>query len=324
MIGARWRRSMALNISLRRERSNVGRSDGLTAGRSEALYPLRNDGSRDFIEGYGPSEHRSKGGLPSLWRRSLLRSVEQDRSVLEERVAAAHLRGADQLAALHQDLAADGDREARRRTAGGPDWRCEYGVDAKGAQRIGESIVNGTVGRPQRSETGDWRGHGVRHLMLVPDCLPAGRPAYDRQANVRDGLISANRECRGIPPIEAKKSVARPDGIVEQRFIDAHVLDAGTSSGIDNQLPQTVRPSDRPTVRLQRRLPPADKYTRGCGRQTPRRSGQSAATPCARASRRSGTRRGRAHRDGPSCPRADRRADAARSSAGCSRDPLRP
>src|SRR5712691_12026891 len=159
--------------------------------------------------------------------------------------------------------------------------------------------------------------------MLVPDRLATGRPANQGDAvtcKTFDGLIATDGKGRSLPTVETKEGTTGADDLVQQSFVDRHILNARTALTIDNQFPQTVRPSDRPTVRLQRTLQRADRCTPSSGLQTRRRSGRSEATLCARASPRSGTRRGRARRDGPNCPRADRRADAERSSEGCSRD----
>src|SRR5882672_5283735 len=63
--GGAERRSMALNISPRSERCNVGRSDGLTAGRSE-VTPGIDDGICDFFEAHGTFQDSREGGCSML------------------------------------------------------------------------------------------------------------------------------------------------------------------------------------------------------------------------------------------------------------------
>src|SRR5690242_298281 len=129
MIGGRWkRRSMALNISLRRERSNVGRSDGLTAGRSE-VAPRTEDGSCDFVEAHRTFQYGCKRRFPMLRRR--LGTVEENRAVLQEGIPFSHLGRADELLAPNHELAANGGREASGRPAVRPPGRRENRIDAE-------------------------------------------------------------------------------------------------------------------------------------------------------------------------------------------------
>ena len=264
---------MALNISPGGERSNdVGRSDGLTAGRSE-VPPGVDDGIRDFREAHRTPEDCCESRSPVERRR--LRGIEQDRSMLQEGIAAPNLCGTHELAPVHENLAAHRGREAGRWTVGRSDGLtvCQNSFHTQGPQRPGESLVNLAVGVAQRSEDVDRRRHCVRHFMLVPHGLATGGSMYHRHA-VEDGrLIAADRECWRIPPVQSEPRTAETNCVVQQRYVGCHVLDARTSLIIDNQLPQAVRPSDRPTVRQWRRLPPADMYTPGSGRRTRHRSG---------------------------------------------------
>jgi len=88
--------------------------------------------------------------------------------------------------------------------------------------------------------------------MFVPDRLATGRPANQGDAvtcKTFDGLIATDGKCRRVPTVETKASTTGTDDLVQQSFVDRHILDARTPLTIDNQFPQTVRPSDRPTVR---------------------------------------------------------------------------
>src|SRR2546426_1034285 len=104
---------MALNISPRGWRSNVGRPDGRTAGRSE-ITPGLEDSSCDFVEAH-PTSENSREGRFTILRRGLA-TVEKNRSVLEKGVAATNLSGSHELPAINNDLASYGSREARRPT----------------------------------------------------------------------------------------------------------------------------------------------------------------------------------------------------------------
>src|SRR5216117_2859070 len=98
------RRSMALNISPGGERSNdVGRSDGLTAGRSE-VPPDVDDGICDFREAHRTPEDCCESRSPVERRR--LCGIEQDRSMLQEGISAPDLGRADELPTPVKDLAA--------------------------------------------------------------------------------------------------------------------------------------------------------------------------------------------------------------------------
>src|SRR2546426_7048542 len=119
---------MALNISPRGWRSNVGRPDGLTAGRSE-ITPALEDSSCDFVEAH-PTSENSREGRFTILRRGLA-TVEKNRSVLEKGVAATNLSGSHELPAINNDLASYGSREARRRTLGLPALSEAKGSDGR-------------------------------------------------------------------------------------------------------------------------------------------------------------------------------------------------
>src|SRR5262249_25245171 len=92
------RRSMALKISPRGERCNGGRRDGLP--------PIRDNRCRDFLECGDPPEHRGERRFCRRGAEMQLRSSPQNRPVLQERVAAAHLRRADEFAPARENLPA--------------------------------------------------------------------------------------------------------------------------------------------------------------------------------------------------------------------------
>src|SRR2546427_10721096 len=144
--------------------------------------------------------------------------------------------------------------------------------------------------------------------MLVPDRLSSSWSTYHRDVIHREGLVASDGKRWRIPAIQSERRIAETNCVVQQRYVGCHVLDARTSFGIDNQFPQAVRPSDRPTVRLWRTPPLAGRYKRGSGLRTRHRSGRWAATPCARASPPSGKRRALPPTDDPSCPPTGRRA----------------
>src|SRR5438132_1041669 len=120
----------------------------------------------------------------------LLRSVEQDRAVLQESACAPHLGGADELAAPYQYFTAHRGLEAGTgavRRSGGQAVGCEARVRAEGAQRGREALVNRAVGCAERSEGG---GQAVKSSVRRADrritdrrCLPlTARPPIHRTA----------------------------------------------------------------------------------------------------------------------------------------------
>src|SRR5574341_2310939 len=106
----RWeRRSMALNISRRRQRINDG-FDGLFL----RLCPTCGNGRCGLTERDEPAELRGERGFSACRRDDRLRPIQQNRPVLEKGVALSQLRGADELAPVCEDFATDGKREAGR------------------------------------------------------------------------------------------------------------------------------------------------------------------------------------------------------------------
>src|SRR5947207_283518 len=130
--------------------------------------------------------------LAAYGRDDLLRPVEQDRSVLQERPTPAHLRGADELPRADDDFAPDGSREAGARTVEGGGGRCravegERRVCAQGPERGREPLVDRVVGSAQAAERRDRSGDRVCQLVLVPHRGTARRPPHDVYAATRDG-----------------------------------------------------------------------------------------------------------------------------------------
>src|SRR5207302_213249 len=76
--GSLERPGMALNISLRGYRRNVGRL-------SRSFTPGFDDGVSDFPEAHGTPEHRRERRFPVA--RGGLRAIDENRAVLEEGVA---------------------------------------------------------------------------------------------------------------------------------------------------------------------------------------------------------------------------------------------
>src|SRR2546426_798685 len=99
--------------------------------------------------------------------------------------------------------------------------------------------------------------------MLVPDRLSSSWSTYHRDVIHCEGLVASDGKRWRIPAIQSERRIAETDCVVQQRYVGCHVLDARTSFGIDNQFPQAVRPSDRPTVRLWRTPPLAGRDKRG-------------------------------------------------------------
>src|SRR5712675_961020 len=124
MIGEVERRCMALNISPRRERcNNGGRADGRTVGRCKTFPPMVDHRCRDVCERYGPSKHNGQRGFSRASSHTLLRSIEEDRAMLQECAATPDLGRSDELAPVHEDLPADGGCKAGRRMGGWADGR---------------------------------------------------------------------------------------------------------------------------------------------------------------------------------------------------------
>src|SRR5437588_12750370 len=185
--GSRKRRGMALNISLRGYRRNVGRP-------IRGIIPGFDDGVSDFAEGDGTPENHSERRFP-VARRGL-RAVDENRAVLEEGVASPHLCRPHEFTAMYEDLAADGGRK----TGGRPDRRpngrsnSEDRIDSQGPQRDREPRVNFPVRLTQRTKRLDRRGDRVGEFVFMPNGLTARRPTDNGDA-VRDAvqrLIPAN------------------------------------------------------------------------------------------------------------------------------------
>src|SRR5207237_2150937 len=110
-------------------------------GGGEIVAPRRHDRVGNFLPRDVTSQLRRQRGRGTCGLRRtayglnrVLRSVEQDRSVLQERPTPAHLSGADQLARADENFAADGLGEAGGRAdgrSGGRPVRRERGVGAQ-------------------------------------------------------------------------------------------------------------------------------------------------------------------------------------------------
>jgi len=110
---------MALNISPGGWRCNdVGQSDGLTVGRAKACSPIGDNRLSDFFECDRSPKHSGECGFSGTSSRFFLRSIKQDRAVLQEGIPFSDLCGADELPAVDDDLTANRHREARGRTVG--------------------------------------------------------------------------------------------------------------------------------------------------------------------------------------------------------------
>src|SRR6266700_8212790 len=107
---------MAVNISPRDERCNVGQSDGRTVGRSKAFSPIVGNRSRGFFERDGSSQNIGERRGSRASGHGFLRSAQEDRTVLQEGITPPHLGRADELPSLHEDLSADGGCKAGGRT----------------------------------------------------------------------------------------------------------------------------------------------------------------------------------------------------------------
>ncbi len=197
--------------------------------------------------------------------------------MLQESITAPDLGGADELPAVHEDLAADGGCKAGRWMGGWADGRMgrrEHCVDAKRAQCSPESRVDLAVGLPKRTEQCDGRSHRVGDFVLMPHSVSTGGPAHDRNVAKRVRLIPSQRECGRVPAIEAEIGAAMARDFFQQRFVHRHVVFARPPHRIDAQVPRRpIRPSARQPVRPQRTPPPADRCTPGCDRRRRRRSG---------------------------------------------------
>src|SRR5438045_8648526 len=143
--GSRKRRGMALNISLRGYRRNVGRP-------IRGFIPGSDDGVSDFAEADGTPENRRERRFP-VARRGL-RAVDENRAVLEEGVASPHLRRPHEFTATYEDLAADGCRKTGGRTDRRPNGRSdsEDRIDSQGPQRDREPPVNFPGRLPPRTK----------------------------------------------------------------------------------------------------------------------------------------------------------------------------
>src|SRR2546429_5195990 len=130
-------------------------------GGGHAGAPRRYDGVGDLFPRDSTTQLLRKRGcrtcglrLAAYGRDDLLRPVEQDRSVLQERPTPTHLRGADELPRADQEFAPDGSREAGARTVEGGGGRCravegERRVCAQGPERGREPLVDRVVGSAQ-------------------------------------------------------------------------------------------------------------------------------------------------------------------------------
>src|SRR5690349_8018378 len=105
-------------------------------GGGELRAPRGDDRGDDLIETHTPSEDGGQGRLSAHCSpltahpaHDLLRAVEQNGPMLQERVTFPHLRRADQLATGDEHFTAGGDRETRSRMMeeGGGWWRMEIG-----------------------------------------------------------------------------------------------------------------------------------------------------------------------------------------------------
>src|SRR5947208_15550693 len=133
-------------------------------GGGELVAPRRHDRVGNFLPRDLTSQLRRQRGchtcglrLAAYGRDDVLRPVEQDRSVLQERPTPAHLRGADELPCADENFAPDGSREAGARTVEGGGGRCravegERRVCAQGPERGREPLVDRVVGSAQAAE----------------------------------------------------------------------------------------------------------------------------------------------------------------------------
>src|SRR5579859_865646 len=123
-------RGMALNISPAGERSNL-------PGCSDRVYHL--------LERHGTPQSLGQRSRAARVADVLLRAAEQNGTMLQKGVPAAHLRRADELLAVHEDLAADGKGEAGARMGRWADGRmgwCERGIRAERPQGSSEPGVD--------------------------------------------------------------------------------------------------------------------------------------------------------------------------------------
>src|SRR5207237_5956475 len=96
-----------------------------------------------FARDAAPQRRRQRGRgtgglrLTTDGLNEVLRPVQQNRSVLQERPTAAHLRGADELPPADEHFALDGHREAGSRAVerGGRRWRAAQSERRTRAQR---------------------------------------------------------------------------------------------------------------------------------------------------------------------------------------------
>src|SRR2546423_11347100 len=116
------------------------RCGAVEGGGGELVAPRRRDGVGNFLPRDLTSQLRRQRGrgtcglrLTAYGLNRVLRPVEQDRSVLQERPTPAHLRGADELPRADDDFAPDGSREAGARMVEGGGGRCRAG---EGERRV--------------------------------------------------------------------------------------------------------------------------------------------------------------------------------------------
>lgn len=115
--------------------------------------------------------------------------------MLQECVPPPHLGRSDELAAIHENLAAGGLSKAGRWTGGWADGRMgrsEHRIDAKRAQCSREPCVDLAVGLPKRTEDCNGCDDRVCDFVFVPHSLSTCRPANDRHVLELDRLISSH------------------------------------------------------------------------------------------------------------------------------------
>src|SRR5256884_18316 len=226
-------------------------------GGGYAGAPRRYDGVGDLFPRDSTTQLLRKRGcrtcglrLAAYGRDDLLRPVEQDRSVLQERPTPAHLRGADELPRADEEFAPDGSREAggraggggggRGRAVGGQSWghaqRAEHGRHP-GVDRLVRSA--------QAAERRDRGCDRVGQLVLVPHRGTARWPPHDVDAATRHGgaviaacgLVATEREARRVEPVEPQERLAHPVGPLQEGHVDGHVLGARAPPRLEQQLP---------------------------------------------------------------------------------------
>src|SRR2546429_1243670 len=232
-------------------------------GGGYAGAPRRYDGVGDLFPRDSTTQLLRKRGcrtcglrLAAYGRDDLLRPVEQDRSVLQERPTPAHLRGADELPRADEEFAPDGSREAGLRAVEGGGGRCravggQSWGHAQRAEHGRQPGVDRLVRSAQAAERRDRGCDRVGQLVLVPHRGTARRPPHDVDAATRDGgaviaacgLVATEREARRVEPVEPQERLAHPLGALQEGHVDGHVLGARPPPRLEQQLPRRRGPA---------------------------------------------------------------------------------